>query len=376
MKIGIEAQRLFREQKHGLEIVAMKMISTLQQIDKKNEYVIFVKQDKDNTCIKETDNFKIREISASSFPVWEQFKLPNAVKKEKLDLLHCTANTSPVFSPVTTLVTLHDVIFMESLTIRGNYYQNLGNIYRRIILSKTIRNCRKIITVSESEKNVIQKTFNISPELIDVVYNAVDNSFHKMDPLDAKPFRKKFGLPERFILFFGNSAKKKNTRNTVLGYLHYANQTNNPIPLVIAGAFESYVREELDHLHLSKHDREKIKLIGHIPFREQPAIYNLADLFLYTSTRESFGMPILEAMACGTPVITSNTSCMPEIAGNAAALVDPFDEKSIASGIGEVLSDHLYYDQLVQRGLEKVKQFSWENSASKTIEIYNTIIKK
>jgi glycosyltransferase involved in cell wall biosynthesis len=321
MKIGIEAQRLFREKKHGLEIVALEIIRHLQRIDKVNDYVIFVRKDVDNACILETPNFKILEIEASSFPEWEQIKLPLAIKKEKIDILHCTANTAPLLTSVPTILTLHDIIFLEETKFRGNYYQNIGNIYRRFVVRSVIKKIKKVLTVSNSEKTQILKHLKIDPTKLMVVYNAVDGAFKKMDLEEINSIRKKYKLPEKFILFFGNSAQKKNSLETIKGYVHYLQMGNEPkLPLVIAGAFEDYLQNGLDKINLSSEIRSRISIVGYIPFHEQPAIYNLATLFLYTSKRESFGLPILESMACGTPVITSMTSSMPEIAGGAAHL--------------------------------------------------------
>jgi glycosyltransferase involved in cell wall biosynthesis len=371
MKIGIEAQRLFREKKHGLEIVALEIIRHLQRIDKVNDYVIFVRKDVDNACILETPNFKILEIEASSFPEWEQIKLPLAIKKEKIDILHCTANTAPLLTSVPTILTLHDIIFLEETKFRGNYYQNIGNIYRRFVVRSVIKKIKKVLTVSNSEKTQILKHLKIDPAKLMVVYNAVDGAFKKMDVEEVDSIRNKYRLPEKFILFFGNSAQKKNSLETIKGYIHYLQMGNEPkLPLVIAGAFEDYLQNGLNKINPSPEIRSHISIVGYIPFHEQPAIYNLATLFLYTSKRESFGLPILESMACGTPVITSMTSSMPEIAGGAAHLIDPNDKVSIGSGILKILSDTDYRDRLIQAGHERANQFKWENTVKELVKVY------
>jgi glycosyltransferase involved in cell wall biosynthesis len=370
-RIGIEAQRLFREKKHGLEIVALEIIRHLQKIDKENEYVIFVREDKDRTCIQETFNFKIREIKASSFPEWEQIKLPRAIREEKIDLLHCTANTAPLFTSVPIILTLHDIIFAEKTNLTGNHYQNFGNLYRKLLLPRVGKKVKQILTVSQSERTTIINHMKVDSKKVTVLYNAVDNSFLRLSKQEIEPIRKKYNLPNEFILFFGNSAPKKNSIGTLKGYVEYCKIHKNAIPLVVAGAFENEIKEEVYDLELSSEIKQKIITIGYIPFNEQPAMYNLANLFLYTSKRESFGMPILESMACGTPVITSLTSSMPEIAGGAAHLVNPHDVSSIAQGILKVMSDVGYRELLIENGLERVKFFSWENTVKELLNIYN-----
>jgi glycosyltransferase involved in cell wall biosynthesis len=375
MRIGIEAQRLFREKKHGLEIVAMQLIRHLQLLDKHNEYIVFVRKDIDNTCIRETPNFKIREISAGSYPEWEQIKLPKAIREEKIDLLHCTANTAPLFTNVPIVLSLHDIIFLEEAKLTGNYYQNIGNIYRRIILKQVIRKTKKIITVSNSEKALILKNLNVHSAKLHVIYNAADLSFRKMESEETTAVKKKYNLPDKFILFFGNSAEKKNSHETLRGYIEYFQSKSEPkLPLIVAGAFDDYLQKELDRVNPTPAARANIISIGHIPFNEQPAIYNLADLFLYTSKRESFGLPIIESMACGTPVITSKISSMPEVAGGAAHLVDPDDRESIAVGISLVLTDTEYSARLILAGHTRAREFSWDTAAKELLKIFTETI--
>ncbi|MDX1629824.1 MAG: glycosyltransferase, partial [Fulvivirga sp.] len=263
MKIGIEAQRLFRPKKHGLEIVALELIRRLQKIDKTNEYVIFVRKDKDSSCIQATENFKIREISATSFPDWEQVRLPLALKQEKLDVLHCTANTAPLFTSVPIILTLHDIIFMEKEGFRGNYYQYIGNVYRKYLLPRIINKSKKILTVSNSEKINILNYFPDSQNRLEVVYNGVNESFKVLDRTEVKNTLEEYDLPEKFILFFGNSASKKNSKNTILGFMDYAEKAEKPIPLIIAGGFKNYIESLLQQLKAPKH---LIKAIGYIPF--------------------------------------------------------------------------------------------------------------
>ena len=377
LRIGIEAQRLFREKKHGLEIVAMEVIRHLQVVDKENQYIVFVRKDVDNTCITETSNFKIREIEAGSFPEWEQVKLPLAIKEEKLDLLHCTANTAPLFTSVPMVLTLHDIIFMESTKLRGNYYQNLGNIYRRLIVKSVAGKIKRVLTVSNWEQTQIIEKLRLSSDKVNVIYNAVSDSFKKMDGSQLASVREKYHLPDQFILFFGNTAEKKNTYETLRGYVHYFQSSDeNRLPLVVAGTFQDYLNQLLQLINLPQEMKSHILLIGYIPFQEQPAIYNLASLFLYTSKRESFGLPILESMACGTPVITSITSSMPEVARGAAHLIDPNDHISIANGISIILSNQKLKDELIEKGYARAKDFSWIKTAQQLVKVYSEIAVK
>ncbi len=358
MLIAIEAQRLFRQHKHGMDVVALELIKQLQQLDKQNEYIILAAKGPDQNCIADTSNFKKQIISGLTYADWEQFSLPRFLKKAKPDFVHCTANTAPLFCPVPLVLTLHDIIFLEEISFKGSAYQNFGNIYRRYIGPRIIRNAKKIITVSEFERNVIVNKCKDARGKIEVVYNAVDKRFNTgYAAEEIKVFRDKYNLPGEFILLLGNTAPKKNTPGAIKAYGHYCKISKHPLPMVIADYRQQIAGSNIIYP-------------GYIPASEMPLLYNAASVFLYPSLRESFGMPVLEAMACGIPVITSNTSAIPEIAGDAAMLVDPADHISIAESIEKIISSYQLADSLKQKGLARASQFSWENSAKQLLDIY------
>jgi hypothetical protein len=171
MKIGIEGQRLFRNKKHGMDMVALELIRNLQIIDKENEYFIFVKPDEDNKVLRETSNFKIIELEGGPYPTWEQIALPKAAKKYGCDILHCTSNTAPFFTNIPLITILHDIIYMESsylniLKSSSSSYQKFGNIYRKLVVPRVVKKSKKVITVSHFEKNRIGEFFGIKGDMI------------------------------------------------------------------------------------------------------------------------------------------------------------------------------------------------------------------
>jgi glycosyltransferase involved in cell wall biosynthesis len=376
MNIGIEAQRLFRPKKHGIEIVALELIRHLQEIDKENQYFIFVKPDLDDQCIRETENFKIIKLAGISYPSWEQWNLPKAIGKYRLDVLHCTANTAPLHPKVKTVITLHDVIFLESVSFKGTAYQNIGNLYRRFIVPKVAKK-NFLVTVSEFERKNIMETLGIPPAQIEVVYNAVNPMFRVIDdPVILDAAKLKYGLPDQFILFFANPAPKKNTPNVLAAFAHYCrNYGNNSVKLLVTDSSLQYIQWLIQSLGLED-IADRIQIIDYINYNDLPSVYNLAKLFLYPSFRESFGLPILEAMACGTPVISSNSSAMPEIAGNAALLTDPHNVREIGDTIAKLLQNEITRQALRSNGLENVKRFSWDKTARKMLGIYQRLAKE
>lgn len=157
MKIGIEAQRIFRPRKHGMDVVAIELIKNLKELDKENEYLIFGRNGV-NDIFSEMPNFQIHTFPALTYADWEQFHLVKKIKKLQPDILHCTANTAPLYLPIPLIVTIHDIIYLEKVDFKGTAYQNFGNLYRRFIVPKIAEKAELILTVSEFEKqNIIEK---------------------------------------------------------------------------------------------------------------------------------------------------------------------------------------------------------------------------
>ncbi|MNK40404.1 D-inositol 3-phosphate glycosyltransferase [compost metagenome] len=373
LRIGIEVQRLFRKKKHGMEVVALEIIKQLQQIDTYNEYFLYVRTDVD-VCIKETSNFKIRVLPARSYFTWEQLVLPAAVKGDNLDFLHSTCNTSALRLSVPLLLTLHDIIYLEKTDFKGTAYQNFGNIYRRIIVPRVVANSKVVITVSNFERNVILEKLKLPADKVEVIYNAVNPKFC-IDFRDTEidDFRKSHSLPESFILFLGNTAPKKNTLNVIKAYVQYKRKAVEGLPIVILDYDKEIVYALLEKL--SAGDLKSDFLFpGYIPSDKMPLLYFSSTLFLYPSLRESFGLPILEAMACGVPVITSNTSSMPEVAGDAALFVDPYNVEEITAKMIEVLDDPELRERLNLCGLKRAAEFTWKLAAEKLLTIYHNMV--
>ncbi|MBI1222150.1 MAG: glycosyltransferase [Bacteroidetes bacterium] len=375
MRIGIEAQRIQRKKKHGMDIVAVEIIRQLQLIDTENEYFLFVKPDVDKDVIEETVNFKIVELPAKSYIDWELIALPKAVRSLKIDLLHCTSNTAPRRINIPLIVTVHDIIYLEKLHLKqGTWYQKLGNLYRRWNVPQAMKNASRIITVSRFEEANIRQRFPERSNDIYTVYNAASLEFRPIDSAGTlDEARKRYNLPNNFLFFLGNTDPKKNVRNVLLAYALYRENMVNALELVMPDLNEKYLSDMLDDIgHTSL--REHIFLTGYIPNKELPLIYNLSQFFLYPSLRESFGIPILEAMQCGKAVITSTTSSMPEIADGAALLVDPKDPRAIAHAIAHMHSDSTYRKEMEQKGLERSRFFSWKKSAEQVLNHYKSLL--
>lgn len=379
MRIAIEAQRVFREKKHGMDIYALELIRSLQQIDHKNEYVIFVKPDEDDSILKETPNFKIVKLDGGFYPLWEQIALPKAAKAAGCQILHCTSNTAPVHCDVPLVVTIHDIIYLENsyagiLSGSATPYQKFGNIYRKLVVPRLVNKSRKNITVSQSEKNRIDKLFGLKGDKqINVVYNGVGEHFKPVsDKLELLKAKEKYRLPENFFFFLGNTDPKKNVKGTLIAFSDFINRSGLDYYLVIADYEKDKLQKVLNEID-NKSLADRIILTGYIPNASLPAIYCQSKVFLYPSLRESFGIPMLEAMSCGIPVLTSNTESMPEIAGNAAYLINPFKPEEITEAMIKLVDNQDLRTDLINKGFERVSQFSWKKTAQKVLDLYREL---
>ena len=370
MKIGIEAQRIFRKNKHGMDYVVLQEILQLQQTDRKNEYFVFVKPGPDR-CVKDSSRVHVIEVGCPSYPLWEQWALPRAARQARVDLLHCTSNTAPIWCDIPLVLTLHDIIFLEPRDKQNHsLYQNMGWLYRRLVVPRILGKCRRIITVSDFEKDNIIRKLNIPERRMAMIYNGYNDWFRPVD--DNESVYRKY-MPEKgFLFFLGNTDPKKNTERTLVAYSKYLEQSAVKRPLLMADLEKEYLDGIISRNHI-ENIRDHIFMPGYIPNSDLPYIYNAAFTFLYTSLRESFGIPLLEAMACGVPVVTSNTSSMPEIGGPDAILVNPENSDEIAKMILRLETDSSFYEAQRQTGLKRAKLFSWRQTAGQLLELYEEV---
>ena len=373
MRIGIEAQRVFRRNKHGMDYVVLQEIKELQKLDTKNEYFVFVAPGVDR-CLKDTKNVHIIVIGESFYPVWEQITLPRAAKKYNLDILHCTSNTAPIYCDIPLVLTLHDIIFLEPRDKNNkSLYQNMGWLYRRKVVPKILDKCRRIITVSNFEKQNIINKLNIPEKRMAMIYNGYNEWFTTFR--DVADIYKSYIDKPGYFFFLGNTDPKKNTERTLIAYSKYLEKSSVKRKLLMADLDKEYLNGIIERNHI-ENIREQIVMPGYIVNSDLPYIYNRAFAFLYTSLRESFGIPLLEAMACGTPVITSNTSSMPEIAGNDAILINPESSDEIAEKMLQLENNELYYNAQKEIGLKRAELFSWKKTAEQLLSLYEEVYKE
>ena len=373
MRIGIEAQRIFRKNKHGMDYVVLEEIRELQKIDTRNEYFVFVAPG-DDRCLEDTQNVHILEIGGDFYPLWEQVTLLKAANELNLDMLHCTSNTAPIRCKIPLILTLHDIIFLEPRDkANKSFYQNMGWFYRRLVVPRILKKCKRIITVSNFERNNILSKLDIPQERITMIYNGYNEWFKPVE--DAYQVYKKYIDSSGYFFFLGNTDPKKNTERTLIAYSKYLEKSDIKRKLLMADLDKTYLNSIIERNHI-ENILHQIVMPGYIVNKDLPYIYNKAFAFLYTSLRESFGIPLLEAMACGTPVITSNTSSMPEIGGPDAILINPEDPDEIAEKMLQLERDEAFYQQQKEMGPKRAQYFSWKQTAEQLLNLYESVYKR
>jgi glycosyltransferase involved in cell wall biosynthesis len=305
---------------------------------------------------------------------WEQVGIVLAGIREKIDLLHCPYWSNPVWSPWPTVVTVHDVI---QFVLPEYAWRKISRIYFGLV-SAGARRADAVITVSECSKRDIMKIIGLPPERIHVIGNAVDASFYPVrDAWLLANVRERYGIAPRFVLYFGGFDMRKNVPRIIEAYSQLPEPLRREYQLVIAGRYQ-YLghplypdpRETVRRLGLERY----VIFTGQIREQDKASLYSAATVYAFPSLYEGFGMTVLEAMACGTPVVTSNVSALPEVVGDAGVLVDPYNTEAISQALAELLESQARRDELARRGLERARRFTWPQVAEQTVRVYQQIV--
>jgi glycosyltransferase involved in cell wall biosynthesis len=300
---------------------------------------------------------------------WMQMSLPLHILKHKGDVLHEPSFFGPFWSPCPLVVVIHDVIYKRY----PRYYPGPWRLYLNFSMSIIARTAARIITDSESSKRDVARYYDVPLTRIRVVYLGVDRQYHKMDSKRANTYiRDKYGLSRPYVLCVGAQEPRKNVPRVLQAFALLSGSLRSS-HVVVAGVKGS-ATEEIVGTAETLGIRSQVRFLGYVPTEDLPALYNSASLFVFPSLYEGFGLPVLEAMACGTPTVASNTSSIPEVCADAAILVDPLDVTAMAQAMEHVLVDDDLRRGLVARGLERARHFTWDRTARETLAVYRELI--
>ncbi|NLE43415.1 MAG: glycosyltransferase family 4 protein [Chloroflexi bacterium] len=298
--------------------------------------------------------------------IWEQTILPWILRDLQASLVHGPVFVAPVLSGCPSVVTIHDLSYIRlpGLFRRGN------RLYLRLLARLSAQRARRVIAVSSFTARETTALLGVPPERIEVIYHGVRPEFAPLPGDQVQGYREHRGLPERFVLSLGTLEPRKNTLRLVEAF---AQVRRDDTPLVIAGG-RGWLYDELFARIEDLSIADSVHILGFVPQEELPLLYNAATVMAYPSLYEGFGLPILEAQACGTPVVCSNTSSLPEAAGDAAVFVDPRDVDSLAAGLDRLLQDQTLRDELRSLGLRHASQFDWYATARNTARLYRSVL--
>jgi glycosyltransferase involved in cell wall biosynthesis len=301
--------------------------------------------------------------------VWEQLVAPFALLRDHVDLLHAMAFVSPLISPCPTVITVLDLGFL----CYPEAFQRGKRAYLQLMTRLSVRKARRVIAISENTRRDIIDRYGVQADRVQTVYCGVEQRFQPLPAEEVAAFRRKKGLPKRLILFLGTIEPRKNVSALVAAYaqlLERAPAETSDLALVIAGAkgwSHNDVLAQIEALGLV----QRVHMPGYVPETEKPMWYNAATCFCYPSLYEGFGLPALEAMACGVPVVTSDRSSLPEVVGDAATMVSPLDIDALSAALYQLIVSPSLRAEWAQRGRMQAKRFSWEQAARETVQIYH-----
>jgi glycosyltransferase involved in cell wall biosynthesis len=350
----------------GNEVYIRNLLHEFSRLDKFNEFIAYIAKPDAPKYLP--SNIRTRWISNNPYKRLG-FDIPRAIRADAPDVLH-VQYTGPLFTKVPLVVSVHDVSYLEY----PQYFTRFRASQMRITVKRTLETAATVLTVSEYSRRAILRHYEIAPEKVVVVPNAVSSEFRPVERQIAQAaIREKFSLPGPFILMVGDLQPRKNH----LGLLHAFEELVRAHPLlphhlVFVGNETWYtgeVRRAIEHSSV----RDRVHLTGFVDDADLICFYGACDLFVFPSFYEGFGLPILEAMACGRAVVCSNTTAMPEVANAAGILFDPASIKEMTRAMADVLLDQDLRQRLERLGAHRASLFSWEKAALKTLDVYLSV---
>ena len=368
MRIVLDARKLHD---FGIGTYIRNLVTELGHLDHDSAYVLLTKSEDAAAAAAAGPNFRSVVEASRPYSLAEQWRVPMAVARARADLLHEPHYVLPPLTRCRTVVTIHDCIhlrFPEYLPNRAAF------VYAHAMIRLAARKADRVLTVSDASKRDILHYTGAAPEKVVVVHNGLDARFAAVPDAEAMDrVRQRFQLDHPFVLYVGNIKPHKNLERLIAAFASMRADGPEGLKLVVIGDETSKhpgLRQAVHRHRLDKH----VRFFGFQPAATLVTFYRLARAFVFPSLYEGFGLPPLEAMANETPVVTSNVSSLPEVAGDAALLVDPYDVASIADGIRRAVTDEPLRQQLIAKGRARAMAFSWTRAAADTLAVYREVL--
>lgn len=377
MRIGIDARFATRPPRRGIGNYSLQLIAALAKLCPEHQFYLYISIPDHEGVLPSAPNVTVRRLGMPAYPLWEQVALPAAAREDRLDILHCLGNTGPLFMPksVSLVLTIHDVMFLQTgefVPKPTNRYQALGRHYRRLVAPGCARAADHVLTVSEfSRQDILQLIPGLDPARVQVTHQSCDPAFRQAQEQASREPAAAGTRP--YIFTLGADDPRKNTVRLVRAYLSLLEQNAIGHDLVISG-YANWEKSESYELVKRAGATDRVTFHSFITLEKLVELYRHAELFVYPSLYEGFGIPILEGFSSGCPVIASNVTSIPEVGGDAALYVDPLSVDEIRSALLRVAQDRELRESLTQRGYARAEKFSWEEVARKTLAVYSASI--
>ena len=372
MRIGFDATAL-PSKPVGAGRYIIRLVRALAALNMEHELVVFVQDNRraliDTPSLENVHWIETHATSPARRLIWEQTVLPQLARRAGIDLLHSPHYTRPLELVCASVVTFHDMTFF----LYPQLHTRAKRLFFPSIMRMSARRAEAIIADSESTRRDAVRILDIPEEKIFTVPLGIGEEFHPITDVSLlEDCRRRYNLPQVFMLYVGLVEPRKNLPLLLDAYARLAKEEDPP-PLIVVGRlgwmYEDVFRQ-IEALHL----QNQVHFTGYIPDSDLPLVYNLAQSLLYPSRYEGFGFPPLEAMACGTPVITTAVSAMQDQVGDAGLLVPPQDEQALTEAMRRLLHDRALREALSIRGRRQAEKFTWNQTANKTLKIYQQVV--
>lgn len=375
MRIGIDARFFGGEQSKGLGRYTEKLLQYLLVHDRTNEYVIFVPEELAEHWPYPHDHVTIVPAPYAWYSLAEQIFMPIKLKQHKLDIVHFPHFNVPLWYRGPFVVTIHDLIISRFPTERATTLGPMMYKIKQLAYNRVIRHAalgaQHIITVSEYSKRDIMDYFRLPPEHISVTAEAVDALSTPPDDAKVEQTLKRYSIKSPYLLYVGNAYPHKNLE-LLIPMMQQLKQQGSKLRCVFVGK-PDYFYDRLQQTAWAKNVDDVMQFVGFIPDKDLPSLYRGAFAYLFPSRYEGFGLPPLEAMLYGTPVVSARTSCLPEVLGDAALYFESDDVSGILSNIQQLLDHPELRASLIERGYQQVNRYSWETMAQQTLAVYEKV---
>jgi glycosyltransferase involved in cell wall biosynthesis len=366
--IAIDARKI---RDYGIGTYIRSLVRALAQADNENRYLLLVGPNGMDALAGLPANFHLVPEGSKVYSVRELFSLSWRLWRLDLDLYHATHYVLPLLVPCKAVVTIHDIIHLlypEFLPSR------LAFFYAQRMIKSSLSRAARVISVSQSTRSDLLRYFDVDGRKIEVVYNGVDAAFHdRLPPEEVDQRLAALGVRKPYLLFVGNPKPHKNLDNVIAAFAKALSIHDFEGDLVCVGGepqADLRIRQKAEAAGVAA----RLRLVGHVADDALPAIYQGATMFVYPTLYEGFGLPVVEAMASGVPVITSNTSALREIGEGYAQLVNPLDVEALARAIAHSMADPEHRNSLAELGRRRAREFSWERAARRTLSIYRSVL--